>query len=83
MNTETQRHRVFILCAAIHLCVSVSLCSNLYPLDLWSLARARSCFFDYHLNGLIIYGSRASGRATGSESPCGWQRVAVRLGQAR
>ena len=44
MNTETQRHRVFILWAAIHLCVSVSLCSNLYPLDLWSLARARSYF---------------------------------------
>ena len=37
-NTETQRHRVFILCEAINLCASVSLCSILYPLDLWSLA---------------------------------------------
>ena len=34
MNTETQRHRVFLLSAEPS--ISVPLCSILYPLDLWS-----------------------------------------------
>ena len=35
-HRDTKTQSFFIICGAINLCASVSLCSILYPLDLWS-----------------------------------------------
>ena len=55
MNTETQRHRVFILCAAFNLCVSVSLCS-IYILGLTATATECLIEVDHGLHLVEVVG---------------------------